>query len=103
MSPFGGFYVRYIHEWRGRKRTKSTGFLAAVNLFPTEFLNKEDVSGWEFHFYPPVEGFVGAVLGSVRKHFLIQTVIGISFHRLYGPKLVIGTTFGGKVDKRGRS
>jgi hypothetical protein len=103
VSPFGGFYVRYIHEWLGKERIKSIGFLLSANLFPTELLNKEDVTGWETYYFPPIEGFAGAVFGSVRKRCLIQTVIGVAYHRLYGPKIVVGTTFGQKLGKRGRS
>ncbi len=96
VSPFAGFYLRFVNEKRKKGFVRLRGFLANVSYF---FLDMPLVHDWEGSaagFPLGIELFLGGFVGSERRRFISQFTYGVSTDRTMMPRLMIGLTFGSK-------
>ncbi|MCP4678988.1 MAG: hypothetical protein GY854_26555 [Deltaproteobacteria bacterium] len=93
VSPFVGFYARYIHEKRKEGFIRLRGLLASISYFPMDIpLMFEDGPCLPLG----IETFIGVFVGSERSALISSLTLGVGTSRITMPRLVIGFTFGSK-------
>ncbi len=97
VSPFVGFYFRYIHEKRKEGYIRLRGLLASVSYYPMDIpVVYEEMSEAGAGLPLGIETFVGVFIGSERSKHISSFTLGVGTSRITMPRLVIGFTFGSK-------